>query len=216
MSGGTAGAAASDCDERLWDAVEQQRARRLLQAALACFAERGYHATTTRQIADRAGTSPTAMYVYYRSKMDLLVLLSEIGHGAVLEEVGAALGPATGAADGVRRFVHAFVSWHARNHTLARVLQYEIHAIPPDRFDAVRSLRRQTELRLRELLREGTEAGQFAIDDLKLAAVSILSLGIDVARWYDGEPEPEVLGAAQASLVTRMIAAAPARPVDVD
>lgn len=192
-------------DPGLWDRVENESARRVLQAALESFAERGYHATTTRRISERAELSPTAMYAHYRSKMDLLVVISEIGHTAVLEEVDAAIAAGSGTTDRVHRFVHAFAAWHARNHTVARVLQYEMHTIPLERFDPIRTLRRETDLRLRELLRTGIAESAFAIDDLGLATVSILSLGIDVARWYDGEPAPEALGSAQAELVMRMI-----------
>lgn len=194
-------------DEHLWERVENASARRVLRAALESFAERGYHATTTRQISERANLSPTAMYVHYRSKMDLLVIISEIGHTAVLEEVEEAIAGGGDVVDRVGSFVRSFTVWHARNHTLARVIQYEMHAIPADRFEPIRALRRVTDLRLRELLKEGVDAGAFAVDDLNVATLSILSLGIDVARWYDGHPDPALLGAAQASLVMRMLRA---------
>src|SRR4051794_6434574 len=54
--------------------------RRLLMGAVDAFAERGYHATTTRDIASRAGMSPAALYVHYRSKEELLFQLIRIGH----------------------------------------------------------------------------------------------------------------------------------------
>lgn len=194
-------------DETIWDGVEHASARRLLRAALESFAERGYHATTTREISRRANLSPTAMYVYYRSKVDLLVTISEIGHTAVLEAVDEATAEATDPADHVRRFVHAFAAWHARNHTIARVIQYELHSIPADRFDEIRDLRRKADRRLRGALRDGMEESAFSIDSLDLTTLAILSLGIDVARWYDRRPPPETLGAAQADLVMRMIGA---------
>jgi AcrR family transcriptional regulator len=147
------------------------------------------------------------MYVHYRSKMDLLVIISEIGHAAVLEEVDAAIADGIDVVDRVRRFVRTFTAWHARNHTLARVVQYEMHAIPADRFAPIRSLRRETDQRLRALLEAGVAAADFVLDDVNTATLSILSLGIDVARWYDGHPEPEMLGRAQADLVVRMLGA---------
>jgi AcrR family transcriptional regulator len=42
--------------------------RKLVIAAIECFAERGYRATTTRDIAKRAQMSPAALYVHFRSK----------------------------------------------------------------------------------------------------------------------------------------------------
>ena len=46
--------------------------RRVLLAAATAFAERGFHATTTRDIAAHAGLSPAGLYVYFRSKEDVL------------------------------------------------------------------------------------------------------------------------------------------------
>ncbi|WP_309117844.1 helix-turn-helix domain-containing protein, partial [Saccharothrix sp.] len=57
----------------------------MLIAAAAAFAGRGYHATTTRDIAAQAGMSPAAVYIHYRSKEDLLFQISRIGHRRALE-----------------------------------------------------------------------------------------------------------------------------------
>ena len=40
-------------------------AGRLLEAAVAAFADRGFHGTTTRDIATAAGLSPAAVYVHH-------------------------------------------------------------------------------------------------------------------------------------------------------
>jgi AcrR family transcriptional regulator len=53
----------------------QQRKREILSAALSCFAEEGYHATTNRKIACRAGITEGLIYHYFPNKK---ALLSEI------------------------------------------------------------------------------------------------------------------------------------------
>jgi AcrR family transcriptional regulator len=53
---------------------------RILKAGSELFAERGYKATTVRQIATRAGTTHTTVYNYYKSKDAVLyAILGEIG-----------------------------------------------------------------------------------------------------------------------------------------
>jgi TetR/AcrR family transcriptional repressor of uid operon len=58
---------------------DTQRARRenILDAALKCFARRGFHATTVQDICKEAGVSPGAFYVYFASKEDLIAGLCE-------------------------------------------------------------------------------------------------------------------------------------------
>lgn len=208
MSGGGAGrgSVADKGDACLWSKVESESARRILRAALESFAERGYHATTTREISQHAKLSPTALYAHFESKMDLLVMISEIGHRDSLEGLEAAVAESADTVDRVRLFAYAHAVWHARNHTLARVLQYELHTIPPERFDPIRALRRDVTRLLRGLLKAGAAESAFEVDNLEMTTVSILSLGIDVARWYRGQFDPDALGEAQSRLVMRMIA----------
>src|SRR5215211_2568185 len=108
-------------DAELWEHIEPESSRRLLLSALDAFLARGFHAATTREIAERAGMSPAAVYVHYKAKHDLLFEISRIGHQAVLDVVEQALAQASDdPAERVHAFVAAFASWHADNHALAR------------------------------------------------------------------------------------------------
>src|SRR6478735_11000405 len=70
-----------------WRDITPDAARRLVSAAVHAFAERGYHATTTRDIASRAGMSPAALYIHYKTKEELLYQISKVGHERALEIV---------------------------------------------------------------------------------------------------------------------------------
>src|SRR5919109_2003429 len=70
----------ADGEVEPWEEVTPEAARRLLVAAVEAFAERGYHATTTRDIAGRAGMSPAALYIHYKTKEELLFQISKVGH----------------------------------------------------------------------------------------------------------------------------------------
>lgn len=58
---------------------DTQRARRdnILEAAEICFARSGFHATSMQDICREAGVSPGALYVYFKSKEDLIAGLVE-------------------------------------------------------------------------------------------------------------------------------------------
>ncbi|HET9137916.1 TetR family transcriptional regulator [Actinophytocola sp.] len=50
---------------------------RILQAALAEFGTRGFHATSVREIAERVGVTKTAVLYHFPSKADILAALTE-------------------------------------------------------------------------------------------------------------------------------------------
>ncbi|MGW5054381.1 TetR/AcrR family transcriptional regulator [Actinokineospora sp. NPDC004072] len=191
----------------LWPDVRPEAARRLMAAAVAAFGERGYHATTTRDIATAAGMSPAALYVHFPSKAAVLAAISRSGHEKALAMVtAAASGPGDPPAR-MRALVTEFTAWHARRHQVARIVQYELSALPQPDHDLVVGLRRQTDAVVRSLIEEGVASGDFHVADVRSAARAVLSLGIDVARWYtpDTRPDPDALGAEYASLVLAML-----------
>ena len=68
---------------------------------LESFAAKGFHGTTTRDIASGAGMSPAALYVHHRSKEEMLYGISRAGHDRTLALVQeAAAGNAIGGAHG--------------------------------------------------------------------------------------------------------------------
>jgi AcrR family transcriptional regulator len=192
-------------DQSWHDDVTPDAARRMLIAAAQAFADRGYHATTTRDIAARAGMSPAAVYIHYRSKEDLLFQISRVGHERSLKVLTAVQDP-----DPVVRMarsVASFARWHAEFRTTARVVQYELGSLSPEHYAVVAELRRKIEAQVRGVVEDGVRVGVFEAPDPRGAALAVLSLCIDVARWYrpDGKRTPEEIGELYADLALRML-----------
>jgi AcrR family transcriptional regulator len=186
--------------------IQPANSRQLLLAALHSFAVHGFEAATTRDIAERAGLSPAGVYVHYRSKQDLLYEIVRMGHEAVLAETTRAVGGETSPALRLQRFVQAFATWHARFHTLALVSQYELRYLSAEPMAEVSRLRRQFMERVEGMLDAGIEREQFQVLNVRATARAVLSLGIDVARWYkpDLELSPARVGELYGHLALRM------------
>ncbi len=58
-------------------AAKEARQEQILQAALRCFARRGYHATTIEDLVTETGLSRGALYLYYPSKEALYLALAD-------------------------------------------------------------------------------------------------------------------------------------------
>ncbi|MFF0514745.1 TetR family transcriptional regulator [Streptomyces sp. NPDC004250] len=192
-----------------WEEVTPDAARRLLVAAVEAFAERGYHATTTRDIAGRAGMSPAALYIHYKTKEELLHRISRIGHTravAILRSAAQGDGSAT---ERLADAVSSFVRWHAGRRTTARVVQYELDALGPEAREEILTLRRQCDAAVRGIIDDGVATGEFDVPDVKGTTLAVLSLCIDVARWFNvnGARTPDEVGALYADLVLRMVGA---------
>ncbi|CAL9619425.1 hypothetical protein SUDANB145_05803 [Streptomyces sp. enrichment culture] len=196
-------------DTEPWSEVTPDAARRLLVAAVEAFAERGYHATTTRDIAGRAGMSPAALYIHYKTKEELLHRISRIGHARALDILRTAARGEGGATERLADAVSSFVRWHAGRRTTARVVQYELDALGPDARAEIVALRRQCDAEVRGIIEDGVATGEFEVLDLEGTTLAVLSLCIDVARWFNvnGTRTPDEVGALYADLVLRMVGA---------
>ncbi|WP_329132765.1 TetR/AcrR family transcriptional regulator [Streptomyces sp. NBC_00670] len=192
-----------------WVEVTPDAARRLLVAAVDAFAERGYHATTTRDIASRAGMSPAALYIHYKTKEELLQRISRIGHEKVLEILQVAARGEGNATERLADAVSSFVRWHAGRRTTARVVQYELDALGPEARAEIVALRRRVDAEVRGIIEDGVASGEFDVLDVRGTTLAVLSLCVDVARWFtiDGPRTPEEIGTLYADLVLRMVAA---------
>lgn len=186
---------------------------RLVTAAVQCFAAKGFHGTTTRDIAAAAGMSPGSLYVHHRSKEDLLHLISRAGHQYVLRVVRehAAATADDGPVEQLRAVVRGFTIHHARWHTGARIVNYEMSALSPEHFAEVAGIRRAIQHEMRQLVEAGVAAGEFDVADPAMTALALLSLGIDVARWYrdDGDWTPDDVADHYGELALRLVGARP-------
>ena len=198
-----------DRSAQLWDRHRGEVARSLLTSGVRCFASNGFHATTTRDITAALGLSPGALYVHFASKEHLLFEIIQTGHVRSLEVLTEA---ETGgnAVVYLRSLVARFVEWHAHHHVAGRVSQYELAALAPEHYAEILQLRRQSTDIFRQAVGRGIDEGTFAAVDVHRVVRAILSLGVDLVRWYrtGGPDSPEQLGKFYADLALGMVTSA--------
>jgi AcrR family transcriptional regulator len=192
----------------LWNEEFGEVVRGLLTSAVRCFALNGYHATTTRDITVGVGLSPGALYVHFPSKELVLYQIIRAGHKHALADIlDPAIANAPDAVEGLRALVSRYTAWHARHHVAARVSQYELAGLTAEHYDEIVRLRHHTNEVFRQVIARGVDDGTFAAVDVNRVVRGMLSLSIDLVRWYrlDGSDSPEQLGDFYAELALKMV-----------
>ena len=181
--------------------------QRLFSAAAEAFAAKGFHATTTRDIASRAGLSPAGVYVHFASKEDLLFHLSRDGHEEALALVTEAVAAADSPAEALAATMSRFSAWHAENYAIARVVQHEFPHLSDAHRAEVLALRKRIDQAVRDVLAAGKQSGDFLLDDIPDTALALLSIIVDVARWYTPalHRTSAQIGATNAALGLRLV-----------
>jgi AcrR family transcriptional regulator len=183
--------------------------RRLMDAALDAFADKGFHATSTRDIAARADMSPAGVYVHFASKQDLLFQICQRGHALALEIVTSARDSAQTPPGQLVAIVSAFARWHAEQFRTARIVQYEFPHLTSEHRDEILAVRKRIDAVVSDVLLAGVASGDFDVPDLAMTTLALQSLTIDVARWYGPgvRRTPQAIGTAYGDLALRLVRA---------
>jgi AcrR family transcriptional regulator len=108
----------------------ERRRRQIVDAAVELFIEKGFHKTTTRQIAGAAGFSIGSLYEYVKSKEDILYLVCDAIHEEMAHHVTEALSRADsgvkGLADAIREY---FLVCHRMSDHILLIYQ-ETQSLP--------------------------------------------------------------------------------------
>jgi AcrR family transcriptional regulator len=195
-------------------AISDGTLRRLQEAALELFAERGYHGVSMRELAAATGVQASSLYEHVPSKEQLLrdlILLAHEEHRACLREAMIETGddPAAQLAECVR----AHVAFHASYPMLATVANNELHALSEAGAREVRLVRGDAERLVQDIIERGVRRGVFHVPDVWLAAAATLAMGIRTAVWYrQGSPYAiDDVTAAYSEFALRIVGAS--RPV---
>ena len=185
--------------------------KRLFEAGIETIARRGYHGTTTRDITTHADVSPAALYVHFPSKEHLLFAISRFGHALAVEVVQRAREQPGNPADRLMAVVSQLALLHAEKYKLVRVAQYEMAALSTEHLAEIRELRRALRSAVRATIQEGVDEGSFSCEDISGAALAIMSMCVDIARWFDpaGPRSAQELSATLASISLRMVSSQP-------
>lgn len=152
--------------------------RRLLQAAVALFAERGYHGVAVDEIVTRARENKRMVYYYFRSKRSIyLAALLEVFSGLERVEFEAVLSDA-GPEQQLRDLMAVYFDFLDRNPAFVRMLLWE-------NLERGKNITYATELlsknpfsrRFREIVEAGVKAGVFrAPADIRHLLVNLIGL----------------------------------------
>jgi len=99
---------------------------RIIAAARALFTHKGFEATTAQEIADAAGVGSGTVFIYAKTKDDLLILVFHDEMMEVVERAYAAARASDGLLDQAITFFETFVAYHERDLPLAHALMRQL------------------------------------------------------------------------------------------
>ncbi len=158
--------------------------------ALELVVRHGYEALTMRQLADAVGLQAGALYHYYPGKQALLSALIA-AHLTQALEAAAALADSGNAPSRLAAFARFHILHGVENRLANHVANNELRSLSRENFAAVMKLRSAYEKKLRQILKDGAEAGVFEMSDTQVTGAALLAMLNEVIVWFrDGGKFP--------------------------
>lgn len=156
----------------------------VLDTALTLFAERGYHGTSLKQVAEDLGIRTPSLYNHMDSKSSLLRIIVLDTLNRVVGDFDRVVGEAEGPVEQLRKATEVYALHHATHPREALVVNQDAASLEePDRTLAQR-IRRYHERAFRKIITEGRETGVFSVESEKLASFAIREMCVSIARWF--------------------------------
>lgn len=163
------------------DTLKKQRIR---GRAEQLFYERGFSGTTMEAIAESLRATKPFLYGSYAKKTDILVDIHMSVVDRILRAIEYARASNGTASEKLRRFARELTEMTLTNQAAVAIFFREEASLPPRQLRKINDVKGKIDESLAALLKDGVEAGEFHVVDVRLAALAIGGMISWAYTWY--------------------------------
>ena len=132
---------------------------RILEAAVKVFARKGFSVATISEVAKEAGVADGTIYLYFKSKDDILLHFFSFKAQQVFDRFREAVAHGPDAVAKLRRLVRAHLSEFQKDPDMALLYQVETHQGRRAAEEQIRAVSKSYQDILSEILEQGQQEG---------------------------------------------------------
>jgi TetR/AcrR family fatty acid metabolism transcriptional regulator len=170
----------------------------ILEAAVKVFAGQGFHQSTVAQIAKEAGVADGTIYLYFKSKNDILVQFFRFRTKQVFESFREAVFEAETSTDKLRNLVRRHLTEFQRDRDGAVVYQVETHQNSRLAEAQIKEMSKMYRDLISEIIEQGQQEGAIR-KDLYVGLVKRFIIGaVDevINTWLHAEEDYDLISMA--------------------
>jgi len=156
----------------------------VLDAACLLFAERGYHGTSMRDIAEALGVRAPSLYNHVASKQDILYAIMDKAMDRAINALDKSLAGVDEVSEQLRRATESLVLDFLRFPAEVTVCNTEVRSLDSRHRLAIVAKRDDYGGRVRAIIERGCRSGQFTTRTPQIAAFAVLEMGNSAKSWF--------------------------------
>ncbi|HOO56433.1 MAG TPA: TetR/AcrR family transcriptional regulator [bacterium] len=167
------------------EARRGKRRKQIFKGAVKVFAEKGFHAATTREIADAAGLAKGTLYEYVEDKEEILYLVIQEAMEMVKHEIETSIAGIDDPGERLRRAISVQLEFSRKYKDSARVIMYEMSSLSTEGKKKHSELAEDLIEILAAIIDDGIQKGRFKEMDSRLAAELFLYMATFYFNYGD-------------------------------
>lgn len=167
----------------------------IIHTAAQIFRQKGYHATSMRDIAEAVHLRKASLYHHISSKQELLLAILDEALDVLIEDLQEVAQAPLPPEEKLRLAMRKYIERITTNADLAAVLLLEHRNLDPEYRRRHIARRDRFEALWRGIVREGINRGDFRETDEAVVAFALLGVQNWLVTWFreDGRLEPDEL-----------------------
>ncbi len=172
---------------------------KIIEAAVAVIAEKGFHQAQVSKIAKRAGVADGTIYIYFKNKEDILVSLFSEKMGEFIQKIQNEIGEQPSAKEKISTLVYTHFSQLSADRNMAIVTQLELRQSDKGiRMKINETFKNYTKV-IDDVIESGKLEGVFRSDlDVRLARQMVFgTLDETVTNWVMNDHKFDLVALAE-------------------
>lgn len=167
--------------------------KRILDAAVSVFAEKGFHDAAVDDIARASDTSKGGIYFHFPNKQGIFLALVDYLAGQLIERMESAIETEQGGIAKVESALRTVLGVFASHRSLARILLVEVVGLGHGSDPKLLDVRKRLTDAIRSHLDRAVADGAIPVQDTETAArVWLGAINEVVVRWLYGDPAEQL------------------------
>ena len=185
------------------DRLRATKREAVLRTAARMFNEKGFHATSLDDVAERLHITKPTLYYYVKNKDEILFECVSIGLQMLQDAIEAERDRGGRAVDQLAAAMRSYVEIVTADFGMC-VIRVGEDPLPLESQRALRNFKSKLDTHFRELVRRGIEEGSIRPCDPKIAAFTLAGALSWIGRWYRpaGPLAPEEIARQCIALLT--------------
>ncbi len=156
----------------------------IFKEAARLFREKGYHGSTLRELAKRAGVKGGSIYHHYSSKQEILFIIMDYTMTNLINKVKLEIEDAVSPLEKLRKAIKFHVEYHTIDRDETYVADAELRSLNDHNHKKIVKMRDDYERLYREIVQEAIDIGEIKVDSVSLASKALLQMCTGISYWY--------------------------------